>query len=245
MNVLKRTLLASAAAMLAASAASAQVNYDVTTSQLTPNFTQSLTISGTIANYGPINQTSAAGLITLDTTTAGVLPTFCVDLFHDITIGGAYQYTQAPLTVDSTGSIPGLTGNPLTATQVAEIYSLADVGVQAYRAGTGTESEYVALQGAIWDIEYNNAGIGSSVTVTSTDSGINTAIGTWVAYAEANPLYSNGWSVIPGLNGQNPNGVYPGQALVTAPGPKVGEGLLGFVAMLALLIGVRYRGLFV
>ena len=33
--------------------------------------------------------------------------------------------------------------------------------------------------------------------------------------------------------------------VVYTPGPKVGEGLLGFAAMLALLIGARYRGLFV
>jgi hypothetical protein len=31
----------------------------------------------------------------------------------------------------------------------------------------------------------------------------------------------------------------------TAPGPHMGEGLLGFAAMTALLIGARYRGLFV
>jgi len=67
-----------------------------------------------------------------------------------------------------------------------------------------------------------------------------------IAYAAANPYYGV-WSVIPGVNGQNPfDGVtYLGQALVTAPGPNVGEGLLGFAAMTALLIGARYRGLFV
>jgi hypothetical protein len=33
--------------------------------------------------------------------------------------------------------------------------------------------------------------------------------------------------------------------IASAPGPNVGEGMLGFAAMTALLIGVRYRGLFV
>ena len=38
-----------------------------------------------------------------------------------------------------------------------------------------------------------------------------------------------------------------GQAFgeAAAPGPNLGEGLFGFAAMTALLIGVRYRGLFV
>jgi hypothetical protein len=36
-----------------------------------------------------------------------------------------------------------------------------------------------------------------------------------------------------------------GEAAAAAPGPNTGKGLLGFAAMTALLIGVRYRGLFV
>ena len=131
-----------------------------------------------------------------------------------------------------------MSGASLSTTQIGEIGALADVGVQEYKNGSGTTAGYTALQGAIWQIEY-----GTALTV---NGGTDPAILADIAYAAANPYYGV-WSVIPGVNGQNPfDGVtYVGQGLVTAPGPNVGEGLLGFAAMTALLIGARYRGLFV
>ena len=231
MNIMKKTLIASAvsaAAILTASAAGA-VNYNVTNVGFDGN---------TVSLSGLVNGTANSGLITL-TTGTGIIPTFCVDLYHTINIGGSYTYTTAPLLFDSNGTgSPGLTGNALTTTQIGEIGALADVGVQEYKNGWGTTAGYTALHSAIWQIEY-----GSALTV---NGGTDPAILADIAYAAANPYYGV-WSVIPGVNGQNPfDGVtYLGQALVTAPGPNVGEGLLGFAAMTALLIGARYRGLFV
>jgi len=216
MNIIKKTLLASAvsaAALLAASAASA-ADYTVTNVGFTG---ESVTLSGLL------NETANAGLITLTTSTGTVLPTFCVDLFHTITIGGSgYQYNRGVLTSDANG-------NTLTSTQVGEIYALADIGVQQYLSHTGDADTYAAVQAAIWQVEYP----GLTVTGTSDDS----LITTYTAEAEANPLNPNlPWGLLP------QNGA---QQLVTATGPNVGEGLLGFVAMTALLIGARYRGLFV
>ncbi len=230
MNIMKKTLIASAvsaAAILTASAAGA-ANYNVTNVGFD---------GGTVTLSGLVNETANSGLITL-TTNAGIIPTFCVDLFHDINIGGSYTYTTAPLLYNSNGPIPGLSGASLTTTQIGEIGALADVGVQEYKNGSGTTAGYTALQGAIWQIEY-----GTALTV---NGGTDPAILADIAYAAANPFYGV-WSVIPGVDGQNPFGgvTYVGQALVTAPGPNVGEGLLGFAAMTALLIGARYRGLFV
>ena len=127
MNIIKKTLLASAvsaAALLAASAASA-ADYTVTNVGFTG---ESVTLSGLL------NETANAGLITLTTSTGTVLPTFCVDLFHTITIGGSgYQYNRGVLTSDANG-------NTLTSTQVGEIYALADIGVQQYLSHTGTQT---------------------------------------------------------------------------------------------------------
>jgi hypothetical protein len=235
MNIMKKTLLASAvsaAAILTASAAGA-ANYNVTNVGFD---------GGTVTLSGLVNETANSGLITLSYSTPGggtaILPTFCVDLFHTINIGGSYTYTTAPLLYDSNGPIPGLSGASLSTTQIGEIGALADVGVQEYKNGSGTTAGYTALQGAIWQIEY-----GTALTV---NGGTDPAILADIAYAAANPYYGV-WSVIPGVNGQNPfDGVtYVGQGLVTAPGPHLGEGLLGFAAMTALLIGARYRGLFV
>jgi hypothetical protein len=235
MNIMKKTLLASAvsaAALLAASAASAQVNYDVTSVSFDIGALNLQGVPGG-SSYG-----GQAGLILLNTSNHGVIPTFCVDLFHAIG-NQAYSYTQAPLKYDSSSGLPGLGGISLTTAQIGEIGYLADKGVQDYWANKGSTNEYIALQGAIWNIEYGVGYAGNGQ--------ITTDIGNYVTDAQNNPLYTNVWSVIPGVNGQNPYlGVtYSGQALVTAPGPKLGEGLLGFAAMTALLIGARYRGLFV
>jgi len=239
MNMLKKALIASAvsaAALLAASAASAQVNYNVTTVGFSG---ESLTWTGAPAGAHDPNG-GLAGLITLTTSNHGIVPTFCVDLFNTISLGNAYTYTASPLAYDSSSGLPGLGGIPLTSTQIGEIGRLADIGAQLYASGTGTQDQYAALQGAIWQFEYP----GFTVTGGLTDPSLLT---TYSNEASTNPLTAGVWSIIPGVNGQNPYlGVtYSGQALVTAPGPKMGEGLLGFFAMTALLIGVRYRGLFV
>jgi hypothetical protein len=225
---MKRMLLASAvsaAAILTASAASA-TDYTVTNVGL---------IGGTLNLSGLVTANNQlAGLITL-TTDKGVIPTFCVDLFHTINLGTQnYQYTMVPLTVDSNGPIAGVSGNLLTPTQIGEIQSLTDVGVQEFKAGTGDANAYTALQGAIWAVEYP--------TLNVDGGALNGQIAADITFAQANPLFHNSWSLIPGAGGA---AFGPGQALQTASGPNMGEGLLGFAAMTALLIGARFRGLFV
>jgi hypothetical protein len=229
-NIMKRMLIASAvsaAAMLSASAASA-TDYTITNVGLD---------GGALTLSGLVNKVQAAGLITITTNTGAVLPTFCVDLFHTIGIGPQNPpllYTSGALEFDSNGNPSGRSGNPLTQPVTGEIQTLANIGAHEFVTGTGTADSYTALQGAIWKIEYGAA--------LGVDGGaLNGQIAADIALAQANPSsYAN--TLFPGAGG-DPFG--PGQALTQAPGPNVGEGLLGFAAMTTLLVAARYRGLIV
>ena len=242
MKAMERTLVAcavSAAAMLAASAASA-TDYGVSNAGFT-GYTSGVNLSGTI-NGNPFNETNVyTGLIPLTTTTNAIIPVFCVDLFHSINIGSydpALSYTTGLLSFDSSKDPAGTGGNSISQPVTGEIQTLANLGAQLYIGGTGSAFDYAALQCAIWSIEYNTNG--NSLTV---DGGatLNAQIAADIAFAEANPAsYAN--TLFPGGDGQ---AFGTGQAFTEAPGPKVGEGLLGFAAMTALLIAVRYRGLIV
>ena len=130
----------------------------------------------------------------------------------------------------------------LSATQVAEIYSLADKGVQAYYLGrvTGYGNEYVALQDAIWEIQYPGLAITANPTIDALAAGFPA-----LANPPACPYCRRKPHPRRRGYGHQPLERQLGQALVLAPGPNMGEGLLGFAAMTALLIGARYRGLFV
>jgi len=184
------------------------------------------------------------GLITLTTNAGAILPVFCVDLFHDINIGSypppGLPYTTGPLAFDSSNPAtnPGVTGNPLSQPVTGAIQTLENLGAHYYTTGTGSNDIYAGLQGAIWELEYGANG--NSLTV---DGGaiVNALIAADYAYGLANPA-SYALTLYPGASGQAFGGT---QGFVTASGPNVGEGLLGFVAMTALLIGVRYRGLLV
>ena len=119
--------------------------------------------------------------------------------------------------------------------QVGEIYALADIGVQQYLSHTGTMATYAAVQAGIWTVEYGITGRHRALGSLPADH-------RYLAEAvTAHPC------VIPSLDSEPPSAasLNGSQQLVTAPGPNVGEGLLGFAAMTALLIGARYRGLFV
>ncbi len=230
MNIMKRMLIASAvsaAAILSASAASA-TDYTITNVGFN---------GGALTLTGLVNETANAGLITLTTNTGAVIPTFCVDLFHTIGIGAQNPpllYTSGPLAFDSNGNPAGLAGNPLTQPVTGEIQTLANIGAHEFVTGTGTTDSYTALQGAIWKIEYGAA--------LGVDGGaLNGQIAADIALAQADPsTYAN--TLFPGAGG---DAFGPGQALTQAPGPNVGEGLLGFAAMTTLLIAARYRGLIV
>jgi hypothetical protein len=119
-------------------------------------------ITGNVSPIGVFTKDSQiSGLILLTTSTGQTLPVFCVDLFHDVAIGGpqSLMYQTAQVTTDSTGTDSG-TGNLLsTSPPVAkEIQTLVNIGYSGYVHGNLDGDHLTALQDAIWDIEYSDTG---------------------------------------------------------------------------------------
>jgi hypothetical protein len=118
--------------------------------------------SNTLAN-GLSTGTGAgiAGEILL-TTSSRTYATWCVDLFHDVSIGGSYTYTTTALMSDNSGasaSVPP--SNGLSATQLTDIGFLAYEGTMAMNASPSNDLS-AAYQAAIWTVEYNLTGVTSS-----------------------------------------------------------------------------------
>ncbi len=122
----------------------------------------------------------AAGMIIL-TTTAGIMPVFCVDVFHTIDLMSydpPLPYTFAPLAYDSSNGVGG--GNALPDGVPYEIQALANVGARDWKTNPGDGNTLAALQGAVWQLEYGG-------TVTSGNSAMDAMISADVAWAEAHP----------------------------------------------------------
>lgn len=193
-NRLRRVAGPLAAALLGTTAVASAQQVDVTNVTLDPYFTEQLDVSG----FGAEN----AGVILLTTTTGSILPVFCVDLYHDIYVQSynpALPYAFGAVTTDSSGPDLG-NGNPLKPAQEGAIQALATQGYHDYVTNDLNANDYVAIQGAIWQIEYTAA-------VTSTDpnnaTAINTLISGDVNWADSNPLsYTEGlYPVGPGGQG--------------------------------------------
>jgi hypothetical protein len=132
-----------------------------------------------------------------------------------------------PVTNDSADGEPGV-GNSIPTETAYELQALANIGSGLYKKGTLTGEEATALQDAIWTIEYNTGG--STLTVTSADSTINTLAGTYEAYADAHPAsYSIG--LYPTMYGEGFD-YSNGQGFVATPEPStyamMGLGFAGF-----------------
>lgn len=196
---------------------------------------QAITLSGG-TNPVPYGYISIAGEIVLTTSNDGTLDTFCVDLFHDIYLGGSYTYFPvADNTDNSTDAGPPPGPYPLTAEQIAEMTAFADYG--AYTLQNGIPAPYAgdpsawsaAIQAAIWDAEYGTTATGS------TDFEIDLAYidGLWLGgFLDG---YNWGYEIGDGSYDQ---GVYVanGQQLWdTAPEPTTialfGAGLIGLGAL--------------
>lgn len=101
----------------------------------------------TVTLSTPISDTFAFGQIVL-TTSVGTIDAWCIDLFHDIYVGGGQDlpYTTGAITTNGAGQ-------PLNATQTAEIAGLI-VNGDALLSGGGTPDISLATQLAIWSVEY-------------------------------------------------------------------------------------------
>ena len=106
---------------------------------------------------------------------------WCVDLDHDIGIGSynpplAYQTGQ--VATNSTGAMSG-TGTALSQPISGEIETLADIGTGIANSGSPDAEKLTAIQGAIWEAEYNFTP--SQVVGTPEE---NNDIASYLAYAQ-------------------------------------------------------------
>jgi hypothetical protein len=186
-------LSATATAMLVGATAASAGTITIKDVEVDPNAPYNLVnITGDVPGQGSFTKDGQiSGLILLTTSTGQTLPVFCVDLFHDVGIGGGQSliYQADPVTTDSTGADSG-TGNTLTSPPVpGEIQTLVNIGYSGYVHNNLDGDHLTALQDAIWDIEYNDTG------TLSVDGGtaINTLASEYITYAEDHPAdYSEG-----------------------------------------------------
>jgi hypothetical protein len=105
------------------------------------------------------------------------LPVWCVDIFHDIALGGGgYQYTEGSL-----GSDNSTNPSTLSTQQISEIAALALYG-NALMLSNSSNYLSALVQAAIWTVEYNNGN--NWLTVTS-DNFTQTDILNVITSAEA------------------------------------------------------------
>jgi hypothetical protein len=96
----------------------------------------------------PIGDTYDFGQIVL-TTSIGMIDAWCIDLFHDIYVGGGQNlpYTTGAFSTNGGGGL-------LTTTQTQEIAGLIVYGDALLNGGGGTPDDSLATQLAIWSVEY-------------------------------------------------------------------------------------------
>ena len=118
-----RTFGLASIGMLLATAAANATTIDITNVQVPYGLYGVVLTGGDLPGASPYS-VYLTGEIVL-TTQEGDLATWCVDLFHDINLGGSYTYTTMPLTTDNSGSMPS-NSNPLTTQQIDDMSGKAD-----------------------------------------------------------------------------------------------------------------------
>ncbi len=174
-----RGQLLTTAALLGLTASAYAADIDVTNVQVPYGLYNVVLTGGTLPGASPYN-VYLTGQIQL-TTTDGVLGVWCVDLFHDIYLGGNYTnppYMTGPLQTNNTGSSPA-TSTPLTQAQIDEISVLAAWG-NGQMASAPSDDYSAAIQAAIWDVEF-----GSNASYSG-----DTGFGTDLSYIESNVPYA-------------------------------------------------------
>jgi hypothetical protein len=183
---------------------------------------EAVNINGYIDGSSYSDNGQLAGQIVLTVNNVGssslyTLPVWCVDIFHDIALGGSgYEYTEGAL-----GSDHSTNPSTLSTQQISEIAALALYGNAQMLSNP---SNYISalVQAAIWTVEYN--GGGNNLTVVGSDFSEADILNLITAVEAAVPTGSVGQLIA--LNG--------GQAEVfdpTVPEPTsialLGVGLVG------------------
>jgi hypothetical protein len=138
------------------SAPALAVNINVDNVQLP--YSESLNLDGYIDGSPYSDHGQLAGQIVLTVNNIGssslyTLPVWCIDIFHDIAIGGSgYQYSEGPLSTDHSNQ-----PSALSSLQISKITSLAAYG-NALMASSPSNQLSAEIQAAIWLVEYNNGG---------------------------------------------------------------------------------------
>jgi hypothetical protein len=135
---------------------------------------ENVNLNGTIDGHGYSDNNQMAGQIVLTVNTGltpGVpqytLPVWCVDIFHDIGLGSnGEQFSEGPLATDNSD----LPSTPLSSYQIGKITALASYGNYLMRTTPAAAKDLISVevQAAIWTVEYNNASLGNTLSVTST-----------------------------------------------------------------------------
>jgi hypothetical protein len=200
-----------------------------------------VTLSGKIdgITVGPETEYAVQVVLTVNPGTTGntgteyTLPTWCVDIFHNIYVPSSGEtYSLGSLTTDnSTAANPTL----LTSQQITEIGDLVSYGNNQMQT---TPSALIAaeVQSAIWYVEYNTSSgnYGANyLNITSNDSSFFQAdIDSTIASAEA---YGGGAGQLVSLAGV--------QGLAyEAPAPMIGSGFPAVLALGGMLLGANLWG---
>jgi hypothetical protein len=137
------------ATILGLTASAHATNIDITNVQVPYGLYGVVLTGGDLPGSSPYS-VYLTGEIVL-TTQYGPLATWCVDLFHDIDLGGSYVYTTVPLTTDNDGAMPSNSA-PLTTQQIDDISYLATIGTAEMNANPSNDLS-AAIQAAIWQVE--------------------------------------------------------------------------------------------
>ena len=170
------------------------------------------------------------------------LQSFCIDINHDISLGGTYTYNLgAQVNTSNNGG-----DTILTPTIVKEIYALWNQ-YGTSNLTTFSNADANSFQIALWDILYDggsSTGAGP-VALSSTDSTIESHIQTgfqWAAWAVANPDTTNSnfldTMIFTSSSGQEQ--IYIGPP-VGAPVTPLPSALGGSVVLLGMIGAFKWR----
>lgn len=119
---------------------------------------------------------------------------WCVDLDHLVyitTYNPPLVYQTGKVTTNSTGVLSG-TGNPVPKAVSEEIQTLAQIGTEDASSAHPDAETLTAVQGAIWELEYNFTP--AEVTGTAQE---NTDIANFVTYAQSHPSQGYAEAIYP------------------------------------------------